>query len=224
MGDVRHRTVPCLKILLGGFLLFIRGIMVFLPIIIVVIMMLFLRKKTRKSLVIAIILGVVISVFIPIRMFLLNQKQIPNIDTNGLFLVYEEFKLKLNNGQGKINDSNIINSNEFRSIYKNADESTILIFVYDSSLNDEINYLKDTAAVHYTNGSVSIWASEMEPTSFAWYAPIVGVTGEFVMQSNNNEMLLVHYCIRDFDGFNVVFPKYPKFDILSYLISCDVLV
>ena len=49
MGDVRHRTVPCLKILLGGFLLFIRGIMVFLPIIIVVIMMLFLRKKTHGT-------------------------------------------------------------------------------------------------------------------------------------------------------------------------------
>lgn len=39
----------------------------------------------------------------------------------------------------------------------------------------------------------------------------------------DNEVLLVHYCIRDFDGYSAIFPKYPKFDILNYLLSCDVL-
>lgn len=202
----------------------IRGVVVVLPIIIIVIMLFLVIKKTHKSLVIAFILCFVFSLFIPMRMFLLNQKRNPNIDTDNLSFAYMELKNKLNSGQENRNDSNVLITNEYRSVYRNEDESTVMIFVYDSSLNDEIDVLKETAVVKYTDGDVSIWASEMEPTSVAWFMPITGVSGEFVMQNKyDNELILVHYCIKDFDGFSVVFPEYPEFDILNYLLSCDIL-
>ncbi len=205
--------------------MFIRGAVVVLPIIIVVIMMFLVIKKPYKSLVVALILCIVFSLFIPTRMFLLNQKCNPNIDKDNLSFAYTELKNKLNSGQENRNDSNVLNTNEYRSVYRNEDESTVMIFVYDSSHNDEIDILKDTAVVKYTDGDISIWASEMEPTSVDWFMPIIGVSGEFVMQNkHNDEMLLVHYCIKDFDGFSVVFPEYPEFDILNYLLSCNVLV
>ena len=205
--------------------MFIRGFMVISPIILVIIFFSLVLKKRHRVLVVLLVLCMLFSVFVPVRMFLFNQKQVPNIDKKDLNFFYEEFKNKLNSGQENVNDINIVNSNEYRSVYKNVDESTISIFVYDSSLNDEINNLKDTAVVYYTNGDVSIWASEMEPTSADWFMPIIGISGEFVMKSkHNNETILVHYCIKGFDGFSAVFPKYPEFDILNYLSSCNVLV
>lgn len=213
------------NISLGGFFMVIRGVVVVLPIIIVVIMLFLVIKKPHKSLVIVLILCIIFSLFIPTRMFLLNQKRNPNIDTDNLSFAYMELKNKLNSGQENRNDSNVLSTNEYRSVYRNEDESTIMIFVYDSSLNDEIDVLKETAVVKHTDGDVSIWASEMEPTSVAWFTPIIGVSGEFVMQNKyDNEVILVHYCIKDFDGFSAVFPEYPEFDIISYLLSCNALV
>ena len=182
-------------------------------------------KKPNKYLVVALVLCIIFSLFIPTRMFFLNQKHNPNIDTDNLSFAYRELKNKLNSGQENRNDNNVLSTNEYRSVYENEDESTIMIFVYNSSLNDEIDALKETAVIKHTDGDVSIWASEMEPTRVAWFLPIIGVTGEFVMKNKyDNEVILVHYCIRDFEGFSAVFPKYPEFDIISYLLSCNVLV
>ena len=186
-------------------------------------------KKPNKYLVIALILCIILciifSLFIPTRMFFLNQKHNPNIDTDNLSFAYMELKNKFNSGQENRNNSNVLNTNEYRSVYENEDGSTIMIFVYDSSLNDEIDALKEMAVIKHTDGDVSIWANEMEPTRVDWFMPIIGVTGAFVMQNKyDNEVILVHYSIRDFEGFSAVFPKYPDFDIISYLLSCNILV
>lgn len=210
------------------FLFFTRGIALFASLIISVVMLIItvviIIKKKQKLLICVSLIVFVLSLFIPIRMFVLNQTSVPIIDTSDLNSVYYALCDKTTEGLNNLNNSDVINSNSKRLVYKNGDKAEFTVFVYDSSFDEEINAIKQSSVVYYSDDGISIWADEMSPTAFAWYSPIAGVVGSFVMENEaKSEKILIHYSIKEFDGSSSIFPTYPKTDVLDYVLNCSTL-